>query len=339
MVKVLVAKEETVRRWIRTALDETGAVSPSGPPIVADRDAARDEIELPPYRGVVEKRERDLPPSLPGGKYGPRPGSGLSLRTTRFERDPLTRKSDVESRMRQISATIKEGLPEFEIGGVTWHEDELPVPKHLRSMSVANVRIELEKAIDKLRLSGDVLRESGGGMGSILTEDEGAFRLVRQMVEFAVGEYKRLLAEPLRVVELAAKLLASDIIEGAGLDPDEVELLRSDRGLAGLVASKGFRRYLEAWMAEDAPARTRALWVENRMKFDSVIETLANTGTLELGHTERSRLDESLSKVDRNMAYDPGFRYYMSGAGGKHVAYYDWVRNAAQELGRYSGQW
>ena len=340
MDKVLVAKETTVRRWIRDALDEGSKVSAMDPPVTAVRDAAKDEIELPPYRGNVEKKERDLPPHLPGGKYGPRPGTGVSLKTTRFERDPLSRKSDVESRMRQISDVLKEGAAQFEINGVTWHDDELPVPKHLRSMSVANVRIELEKAIDKLRLSGDVLRESGGGMGSILSKNEGAFKLVQQMVRYAVSEYKLLLAEPLQIVQEAARSLTGDIITDAGLDLDEVKTLKSDAGQAALVAGPRFQRFFETWITEDAPKRYAALWTQNRMKFNSIFETLASTGTLRLDHNEHSRLDEHLSKVDRNLVFDPGFRYYLSGAGGKHVAYWDWCRNAAQALtpSRYSGQ-
>lgn len=310
---VVVVKEDTVRSWIKKALNEFGTVPQSTqPPVQPIRTDVTDAGEgavltLPPYRGSLEKRP---PPK--------------SMKSTRTEKglDP--------AELQDISANLR--APVSDIGGKTWTRDDLYIPEH-RGLGVSGVRKELETASDKIQLA------------------QATPELVLQMFEQAVKDYKHLLEDPMRVVKAGLKEYTRDI-EGSGeLSKDEIIELRSVAGQAALASSRGFSEFFNEWVANEAPEAMRRIHKKSEPIWFGSIFTVARTGTLDLNDPTPSRgslredflmetsYQPSTTVVDRALILrDPGFRYFVGGLGGKHVYYWDAVRNAAEKVGKYKGQ-
>ena len=306
------------------------------------RDALGDAVpRLRKYRDKIEKEMRDFGPRLGpnrAGLYGPRPGSGLSLKTTRFEFDASTKKKDVDEKMRIIAAGLT--ADSVEINGTAWTQADLPVPRDM-GLTVSGVRIDLERAIDKLRLSGDVLRAQGAlGLGSVISQSEGSWELVQKVIRFAVRDYIDILMEPMSIIKVGLKEYTNDLIGTGELSFDDARDIRSDRGQAILMGSHTFREFFDDWIATSAPWTMRNTW-KAKMKsvwVESLFSVMPAVGTLDLDSIETS-MDPKLTKVERALVFDPGFRYYVSGKGGRICHYWDWCRNILQPLGRYTGQW
>lgn len=298
--------------------------------------------KLRKYRDKIEKEMRDFGPNMGpnrAGRYGPRPGSGLSLKTTRFEFDATTKKKDVDEKMRMISAGLT--AEQVEINGTVWTQADLPVPRDM-GLTVSGVRIDLERAIDKIRLSGDVLRAQGAlALGSIIPQTEGCWELVQKAIRFAVKDYIDILMEPMGIIKAGLKEYTDDLIGTGELSYDDVKMLRSDRGQAILMGSPTFREFFDDWIATSASWSMRTVW-KTRVKpmwAGSLFDVMPAAATLDLDSIEDSAVDPRLTKVERALVFDPGFRYFLGGKNSRTVHYFDWCRNILQPLGKYSGQW
>lgn len=313
MQKGITVKEGTVREWIKRALTEHGTVpGQTKAPIEPKRTEVVDSgdqvpLTLPPYRGGIEKR----PP--------PR-----STKSTRFE------KGIAPEDLQKISTGLK--AKEIEIGGKNWSQEDLYIPER-RGLGVSGVRKELETGSDKIQVS-------------MATPE-----LVIQMLEQAVKDYKLLLKEPLRIVQAGLREYTKDLESTGELSMEESKELRSTRGQAALASSRGFGEFFNEWIRTDAHARLKRVHQRSEPMWFGSVFSVARTGTMDLDDktpSKRSLSEDFLFEtkyrpiptvVDRALILrDPGFRYFVGGLGGKHVYYWDWVRNAAQKAGKYRGQ-
>ena len=354
-----------MKRFIKRILDEK-TIPTSGPPI----DAKRKQVNEDDEDEENQKNKPILHKYRSGAEARPK---NKSLKTTRFEKsvyaaddDEGTRvtRDDSESYLGRIANAMSAG-EDVTVG--TDEEGEplsvkmSEIPKNLRinAGATSSVRLELEKAIDKLRLSGDELRKHGGGVGSIIPKSEGSFELVKQMVNVALNGYKEILKRPLDVIKSAAKDYISDLESTGVLDKNEINELRSEKGLIHIIGSDAFEEFLfgdtyatkaergnkglgNGWLANYASPDVKKLWAAKSSFMSQQLHTLINlaknVGTLDLEHKEKSEMDTDLTKVDRALIFDDGFRYYMGGLGGEKTYYWDYVRNGAEAIGKYSGQ-
>lgn len=310
--KQITVKEGTIREWIKKALNEFGTVPQmqNQPPISPVRKDVVDSGEvmtLPPYRAGAEKRP-----------------SPRSTKSTRAENG--LQPEDLQ----KISSGLN--AQEVDIDGKTWTQEDLYIPER-RSLGVSGIRKELETGSDKIQVT-------------LANPD-----IVIQMLERAVKDYKLLLKEPLRVVQVGLREYVKDL-EGSGqLTIDEVKELRTAKGQAALASGRGFNEFFNEWIMNDAPTSSKRIFQKSEPMWFRSIFTLARAGTLDLNDATPARrsLSEDFlleskhrtipSVIDRALILrDPGFRYFVGGLGGKHVYYWDWVRNEAARLGRYSGQ-
>lgn len=365
MTKPIIIKEQAINRLIKRIMDEN-TIPAAGPPIDAKRkrinedddeeENVKNKPKIHPYRGSLEARPKNK-----------------SLKTTRFEKsvfaaddDEGTRitRDDSESYFNRIADAMASG-EDVAVGaddeGEPLRVKMSDVPKNLRIAPGASssVRLELEKAIDKLRLSGDELRKHGGGVGSIIPKTEGSFELVKQMVSVALNGYKEILKKPLNILKAAAKDYIADLVETGVLDDKEINELKSESGLIHIIGSEAFEEFLfgdtyekradrgskglgNGWLVNYAPPDVQKTWAAKSafmtQQLHTLIDLAKNVGTLDLANTEPSEIDTDLTKVDRALIYDDGFRYYMGGLGGEKTYYWDYVRNAAESIGKYSGQ-
>lgn len=162
-----------------------------------------------------------------------------------------------------------------------------------------------------------------------------------------------------------------------GWTDDDRRILSTPTGRARLTESESFKDYFRRWtsgvkgVVEIAGEKHRAAppYIEKEIDkmgagartfwFRSVFNVAARVGTLDMHNDQRYRIrdrdgkmltmagalgletsrDHDLTKVDAALIlHDAGFRYYVDGKAGKSVSYIDWVRNEAQRLGRYKGQ-
>lgn len=311
MNQKVTVNESTVRSWIKKTLNEFGTVpAQTSAPIEPVRKEVADStapIILPSYRGNAEKRP------------GPR-----STKSTRSEAGMAPED------LQKISSGLRD--KQNEIGGKVWTQEDLYVPEH-RGLGVSGVRKELETASDKLQLSAAVPE------------------LVLQMLEQAVKDYKQLLREPLKIINIALKEYTSDLVSSGELTLLEVKELKSAIGQQTLATSRGFNEFFYDWIENSAPSNIKkAYGRSDKLWFESIF-TIARCGTLNID--DRTKASHSLNEdfimeskhvytptvVDRALILrDPGFRYYVGGLGGKHVYYWDAVRNAAEKAGKYTGQ-
>jgi hypothetical protein len=214
--------------------------------------------------------------------------------------------------------------------GLSCNEQFIPSNKGL---SVSGVRKELETAADKLQLF------------------QTAPELVIQMLEHAVKDYKLLLKRLMAVVKIALKEYTSDMVSTGELDADDIEVLNTHVGQAVVVASDGFREFFLDWIANDAPKSCKSIYKRaGALKLESIFN-IAKLGTIDINDATLSKTTLAkhffadtkyhafVSIVDKMLIlHDSGFRYYVGGLGGKHVYYWDWVRNNANAAQCYSGQ-
>lgn len=315
MNQKIVVKEDRVRGWIKKALVEFGTVpdSESKAPIKPKRTDVIDSgdsvpLKLSPYRGAAEKR----PP--------PR-----STKSTRSERG-----MDPED-LQKISSGLRSQKTEIE--GKVWDQDDLYIPER-RGLGISGVRKELETGSDKIQLSHSTPE------------------LVIQMFERAVKDYKELLRGPLKIVQAGLREYVKDLESTGELDRADIKELKSPQGQAALASSRGFQEFFKDWIQTDAPAQFKTIHRRTEPMWFGSVFTMARAGTLNLDDptpalrslSEDFLLETSycstLTIVERALVLrDPGFRYYVGGLGGKHVYYWDWVRNTAEKKGLYTGQY
>lgn len=181
----------------------------------------------------------------------------------------------------------------------------------IRSLKGApGARLDIERALDKIRLSNP-------------PERGGVPEMVDDMIDHIIDIYKRELARSMQKAKTAIRLYKQEMIETGELDPEDVEYLRRDpRADAAIWELPAFQKYV----AEELKLDRRHI---------STLNKLAHTGFLSLDRPDAT------TDVDEILYNDPGFRTFLG-----RTKYWDWVRNAAEELpdvpgaktGRYRGQ-
>lgn len=144
--------------------------------------------------------------------------------------------------------------------------------------------------------------------------------------------------------ELAARQFLKPM---GGKVPKGIENIQHYLGQSpgGPGAGKGEKRGSNQPWSRELPVEGKTFW------FRSVFNLADRIGTIDVYNPElgninaglRLGLDLSyqpeLTKVDQALIFeDDGFKYFVAGQGGVKVHYLDWLRNAAEELDRYKGE-
>lgn len=351
---------KTVRQWVKEALtrpsnETTNEAIKSvkggsmGTPDSSSRD---DEVDIKKRSLRRMKDYRD------DGESRPAPRSSVSdighdnapeMEKIRQHRDAPKIKifpaSDSDEGTKTFAVPGDEGYED--IKAREWTDEELPVRSTGSSKgSVSGIALDIKTSMDKLALA------------------EAVPEFVIQMLVRAARDYKKLMHDPLTIIKMAVRDYVKDIKGSGELDDEELSSVESERGMAMLVDSSGFREFFGDWAkgtrkledgtevqgASPKVAKLLALSIP-RDRMLSAVRMVKQLKTLDVDNEEPSAVnlakeldletnyEPEITKTEAFfILHDPFFRYFVNGQGGgqgSRVYYWDWVRNNAQKAGEY----
>jgi hypothetical protein len=145
---------------------------------------------------------------------------------------------------------------------------------------------------------------------------------------------------------------------------EDLDALDSDKGLALLTTLDGFKEFFDKWKmgswtsergdVASAPPKVAKAFRERMIRQDRIDDAFLIAKvvkTLDVHNEEPSSIDMAdrmgletnfepdFTKVDAFLILQsPNFRYFVNNQGGKNVNYWNWVRNQAEKIGKYKGQ-
>lgn len=256
-----------------------------------------------------------------------------------------------------------------------WTDADLPIGSEKLLKGGSGVVLDMKKSFEKLYLAESVPEYVLYMFMYAVHDYKKMLEEPMRIIKLAVQDYVSDLIEPMTSADMA---IAGFRTPDVNLTNDEIDVLKSEAGLVELASSKTFESYFNRWVkgsyiSAGAPNVTHrgasqqvvkyltrapmgGFFINQRLNkpatFKSAWDVVTKLKTFDVNNEELSafqlsaglglnlRDEPAVSKVDRYLIlYDASFRYYVSGAGDRMVYYWDWVRNNAEAIGKYSGQW